>query len=1159
MEEKTNYEVLTPNNMVENKAEDALKFALDNEKVKNIAITGQYSSGKSSIIQSYFSKYVNKNDYLNISLATFEKKENETELIQESSSLEKVIIEKLYYSILNKYDLQRDIISSLITIFFVAFINAGIYLFNMESINNSIVNNFWTTLIFIGLEIICLTTVIGCSISYVINLQKIKLKLGDVEVEVNQKGDNKETNRNLLNEEIEFIVKTMNIAKYKYIIFEDLDRFQNPKIFERLRDLNITLNATLKQKVKFLYAIKDEIFIADNRTKFFDFIIPVVPYVSYENSGEELLKIVKKHQLDNELSEDFILDISLYVSDIRILKNTVNEYIVYKKSLDKKIYDYEKLFSILLYKNTCSEDFAKLQKKQGEIYNCFLKKEERINEYIGKNREKIKEKNNEYNEIEKNLISKNQFEKLAIYMIKSGVNNDNRVTLENEKGQTLTIKYKMDTENILEEFIFAEETIIEYVYAGSWKKEKLIDFYKSKCPEFLQQYEDFKKGIEEAKEKINTEIEEIKKEIDKAKDYPLSELLQKNKDVVKLNLGDYSDLIRYLLSNGYIDENYNIFINKFHEGSITENDYNFIMAVKNRKETDYNQKIDNGIKIIKRLKDVDFKKEEIININILDILLEKSEFVKKKDIYFQTLIKSNRYMEFVKDCICNSVEFKHKREMIINLCNIDKDILKKIEEEKIEMKYKNIIIEKIIIEIKISELKSLANIDKMIEYIEKNNLLKNTKLESIREKLLEFDFKFYNTAEFRDNLELYNYIIENNRYQINYDNILDILLNSKKDNKKDIEERNYEQIATNVKLKSYIDSEIQLYINNVYSKLSKKQNNSIYLTKELLNNPLIKLEEKQIIIEKEINPIDNISEIEDSSLWKDIFNNNLIEIKWDNINVYYDKFGIDLTLVKLFNDKEKNIYILSNNIIIEEESSTEFIKDLLVSNELNEDTYSLILNKSKYKLYNVEINNLRKDRLLKLINNKRIVFESKMIENIKNYSTEMFIAFIKNNYSNMHKEIDNKNIIFTLGEIEEILKSDLTTAIKSKSLDMINDERIEEVTKELSQKIGMFVIENNLKEKLNATLLLKVISDIQNIDIKLKLLNLNFKVLNEENLKDYLSELGENYSKIIIDRTRPRFEDSESIKLLLENIKSLGYNINYNCENGSIILTNTIR
>lgn len=1158
MEEKTNYEVLTPNNMVENKAEDALKFALENEKVKNIAITGQYSSGKSSIIQSYFSKYVNKNDYLNISLATFEKKENETELIQESSSLEKVIIEKLYYSILNKYDLQRDIISSLITIFFVAFINTGIYLFNMESINNSIVNNFWTTLIFIGLEIICLTTVIGCSISYVINLQKIKLKLGDVEVEVNQKGDNKEINRNLLNEEIEFIVKTMNIAKYKYIIFEDLDRFQNPKIFERLRDLNITLNATLKQKVKFLYAIKDEIFIADNRTKFFDFIIPVVPYVSYENSGEELYKIIKSHGLDKELSEEFILDISLYIPDMRILKNTVNEYIIYKKTLDKELPNYEKLFSILLYKNTCSEDFAKLQKKDGELYKCIINKNEKIKEYIIKNEKEIQKKKLEYDEVQKYLTSKNNIKELAIYMIKSRVNNNNEITLENENYGYITIQYGMDANIIEDDMIFSEDTTIQY-YKGGWKTEKLSNFFREKCPQFYNQYNDYKEGIDNIKEKINSDIENIKKEIEITKEYTLVELIQKDKDIIKVNLGDYSDLIRYLLSNGYIDENYNMFINKFHEGSITENDYNFIMAVKNRKETDYNQKIDNGIKIIKRLKDVDFKKEEIININILDILLEKSEFVNKKDIYFQTLIKSNRYMEFVKDCICNSVEFKHKREMIINLCNIDKDILKKIEEEKIEMKYKNIIIEKIIIEIKISELKSLANIDKMIEYIEKNNLLKNTKLESIREKLLEFDFKFYNTAEFRDNLELYNYIIENNRYQINYYNILDILLNSKKDNKNDIEEKNYEQIATNIKLKAYIDSEIQLYINNVYSKLSRKQNNSINLIKELLNNPSIKLEEKQIIIKKEINPIDNISEIEDSSLWKDIFNNNLVEIKWDNINVYYDKFGIDLTLIKLFNDKEKNICLLSNDTIIEEESSTEFVKDLLVSNELNEDTYSLILNKSKYKLYNVEINNLRKDRLLKLINNKRIVFESKMIENIRNYSTEMFKAFIKNNYSNMHKEIDNKNIIFTLGEIEEILKSDLTTAIKTKSLDMINDERIEEVTKELSQKIGMFVIENNLKEKLNATLLLKVISDIQNIDIKLKLLNLNFKVLNAENLKDYLSKLGENYSKIIIDRTRPRFEDSESIKLLLENIKSLGYNINYNCENGSIILKNTIR
>ena len=386
MEEKIKYEILSPDNMIENKAEDALKFALENEKIKNIAITGQYSSGKSSMIQSYFEKYINKKDYLDISLATFEKNEKDNNSSEKSNLLEKIIIEKLYYSVLKKYDKQENIKSSAFTGIIVLFINIAIYLFYMESINNSLKTEFWITLIFIMLEIICLTIAIGWSISYLINLQKIKLKLGDFEVEVNQ-NNGEEKNRNLLSEEIDVIVKTMNIAKYKYVIFEDLDRFQNPKIFERLRDLNITLNITLKQKVKFIYVLRDEIFIADNRTKFFDFIIPVVPYVSYENSGEELLKIIKKYNLEDELSEDFILDISLYISDIRILKNTVNEYLMYKKTLDKTLPNYEKLFSILLYKNTCSKDFAELQNKNGIVYGCFKSKNEKISKKKGINYE----------------------------------------------------------------------------------------------------------------------------------------------------------------------------------------------------------------------------------------------------------------------------------------------------------------------------------------------------------------------------------------------------------------------------------------------------------------------------------------------------------------------------------------------------------------------------------------------------------------------------------------------------------------------------------------------------------------------------------------------------------------------------------------------------
>lgn len=107
-EEKTQYEMLIPNKAVENKAEDALKFALTNKDLNNIAITGQYSSGKSSVIESYFGKYIKEKEYLNISLATFEKKEDSNNINKESNSLEKIIIEKIYYSTLKKYEKQEN-------------------------------------------------------------------------------------------------------------------------------------------------------------------------------------------------------------------------------------------------------------------------------------------------------------------------------------------------------------------------------------------------------------------------------------------------------------------------------------------------------------------------------------------------------------------------------------------------------------------------------------------------------------------------------------------------------------------------------------------------------------------------------------------------------------------------------------------------------------------------------------------------------------------------------------------------------------------------------------------------------------------------------------------------------------------------------------------
>ena len=66
------YTDLAPIDNIENGDEyiKALKWALKQQRVKNIAIAGPYGSGKSSIIESFL-KLENAKKYLRVSMATF--------------------------------------------------------------------------------------------------------------------------------------------------------------------------------------------------------------------------------------------------------------------------------------------------------------------------------------------------------------------------------------------------------------------------------------------------------------------------------------------------------------------------------------------------------------------------------------------------------------------------------------------------------------------------------------------------------------------------------------------------------------------------------------------------------------------------------------------------------------------------------------------------------------------------------------------------------------------------------------------------------------------------------------------------------------------------------------------------------------------------------
>lgn len=87
-EKKYHFERLTPINDVDLKVyEQAIDYVFDNSDIKNVAISGSYSSGKSSLLASYKNNHENLK-FLNISLTHFKSLDEEEDTDVKESELE---------------------------------------------------------------------------------------------------------------------------------------------------------------------------------------------------------------------------------------------------------------------------------------------------------------------------------------------------------------------------------------------------------------------------------------------------------------------------------------------------------------------------------------------------------------------------------------------------------------------------------------------------------------------------------------------------------------------------------------------------------------------------------------------------------------------------------------------------------------------------------------------------------------------------------------------------------------------------------------------------------------------------------------------------------------------------------------------------------------
>ena len=160
-------------------------------------------------------------------------------------------------------------------------------------------------------------------------------------------------------------------------------------IFEKLREISDLAYSREKlglrqgkKPLRFFYLIRDDVFTASNRSKFFDFIIPVVSYVDASNSCDQLLQRFKEAGFSGLFTKRFLQDVSLYLGDMRLVSNIVNEYSVYRGRLSGSglVTKPDRQLAMVIYKNLYPGDFDLLQKGRGYVYALFEQKKHLMRE-----------------------------------------------------------------------------------------------------------------------------------------------------------------------------------------------------------------------------------------------------------------------------------------------------------------------------------------------------------------------------------------------------------------------------------------------------------------------------------------------------------------------------------------------------------------------------------------------------------------------------------------------------------------------------------------------------------------------------------------------------------------------------------------------------------
>lgn len=457
----------------------------------------------------------------------------------------------------------------------------------------------------------------------------------------------------IFNRYLDEILYFFQCTEYNVVIIEDLDRFNTTDIFLKLRELNHIINKSkiVNRKIRFIYAVKDDMFKDASRSKFFDYITTVIPVITTSNSKDKLREALSELGHKDEVPNDSIRDIAFHIDDMRLLYNIVNEYHQYSVRLNNDkdhSLDSAKMLAMIAVKNYHPHDFSLLHKRDGKIYKAISKDAKRkyvktaIEQKIAEREqlylEKLQTFDNTYH------VSATELRLTYLMHIVSHISKSvtNIIVDNNAKSFIEIAKSQDDFNQILQK----SKITYKYRHYGSDYQES-YSFNFSEIEKEVNSEHTFQerlKSLSEGREKLESDLQSIEMEKARVHTFTVKELLMK----FSLYEDEYfrslklSPMEEDFIRNGLIAEDYNDYISYFYPGLMSLSDHKLCLDMRLDRNPSYDSQIDDCEVLLAELPDNAFQYKSVLNITLLDYLAQHNVGYKRKyDLVIDLLLSKH--------------------------------------------------------------------------------------------------------------------------------------------------------------------------------------------------------------------------------------------------------------------------------------------------------------------------------------------------------------------------------------------------------------------------------------------------------------------------------------------------------------------------------------